>query len=109
MQQQSQQTQRFPFLTEINVQTNSLPFDRIKYSETFQIQDDLCIFSNITLFVPREKEYCHLKGGTAREFDKVTLYLRAQFVGSEKTSSEKSNVGHSLYCHTGIMGNRIYF
>ena len=39
-QQQSHQTQRFPLLTEISIQTNRLPFDRIICLETFRIQDE---------------------------------------------------------------------
>ena len=39
-QQQSHQTQRFPLLTEISIQTNRFPFDRIICLETFRIQDE---------------------------------------------------------------------
>ena len=57
----------------------------------------------------REKESSPYKKGAAREFDTVTLYVRAQFAGSDSTCSEKTNDGHSLCCHTGIKGNRKYF
>ena len=107
-QQQSYQTQRFPLLTEISIQTNRFPFDRIICLETFRIQDEFVHLFKYNLCQEKEN-HCHTKGETAREFDTVTLYLRALFAGSDSTCSGKNNVGHSLCCHTGREGNRKYF
>ena len=47
---------KFPVLTEISIQTNRLPFDRIICLETFRIQDEFMHLFKYNLFVPREGE-----------------------------------------------------
>lgn len=69
---------------------------------------NLCTVSNIILFLPRGKEHCHIKGETAREFDTVTLTEELSSL-DVIVCSERSNVGHSLYCHTGTKEIRKYF
>ena len=70
---------------------------------------NLCTLSNITVFVPSEKNHCHMKRETVRESDTVKLHLKIRFVEPDSTCRERSNAGHSLRCHTGMKGNRKCF
>ena len=45
---------------------------------------NLCTFSNITVFVPSEKNHYHVKGVTMRASDTVKLYLKVQIIPAVK-------------------------